>query len=603
MVLFLLKSTACLALFMAFYKLALENERMHGFKRLYLIMALLLSVIIPSITFVDYVEAASLANHPNDFEAPLTNLVAPSAIEESVTLNTTTFLLSIYFIGVVLFSYRFSKNLGRIFINIRNNPKLRMQSFINVLLQDVTVPHTFFNYIFLNKKEFEAREIPEEVLLHEATHAKQKHSLDILFIEVLQIIFWFNPLIYIIKSWIKLNHEFLADQAVLNQGTATPKYQNILLAFASSTNLEDNQSSLANAINYSSIKKRFTVMKKRTSKQSVVLRSVAVLPLITMLLFGFSEQITLPKEPSAIQTFQNEATEVDVDHFNLLAKKYNTIPKEQRHISLEDLKILEHIYGKMSLQQRNNAQPFPECADSKTHKTGACTEEITEYNALAKKYNKMLAKGKNIRILKTEVDRMAYLYAQMNAKQRVSAQRFPALPEPPTAPTPPEEAINVEKFVEYAVEIQENAIEEIVAHQELYDEVHVVEYIDNPHKEDTFVRKNFIVHPSSPSEPPAPHQSKTSIKINNIQKTVPPPFPPYKIPEPREQYSKELLTAFDAFSKEAEANVQAIAHYNKTKEGKASDLWISYKKAMLAYNEYVSLAVEEGLLARSTEKK
>ncbi|WP_289061444.1 M56 family metallopeptidase [uncultured Zobellia sp.] len=500
MVLFLLKSTACLALFMAFYKLVLENERMHGFKRIYLLLALVLSIVIPSITFVEYVEVPSLAHEIDHGTTASNQMAMPAGEEDSVSLDTTTLLLSIYLLGVLLFSFRFFKNLGHILINIRNNPKLRMQSFINVLLSDITVPHTFLNYIFLNKQEFEAREIPQEVLLHEAAHAQQKHSLDILFIELLQIIFWFNPLVYIIKNWIKLNHEFLADQAVLNQGTPTPKYQNILLAFASSTNGKDYQSSLANAINYSSIKKRFTVMKKTTSKESVVLRSVAVLPLITMLLFSFSEQITVPKETSAVQAYQSEATEQEVARYNALAKKYNAIPREKRNISLEDIKTLELIYGKMSKKQQTEAQPFPECPENKSDKKGACAEEISEYNGLAKKYNKMLAKGKGIRIQKAELDRMAYLFAQMSTKQRSSAQPFPNLPEPPeppTPPTPPEAKIEIEELVEHAVE---NALEEIVA----FEDVHISELTDLPFYEEKFEHRIHIVRPESPPKPKTP---------------------------------------------------------------------------------------------------
>ncbi|CAZ96441.1 M56 family metallopeptidase [Zobellia galactanivorans] len=508
---FLLKSSACLAIFMAFYKLLLETQPMHGFKRLYLAAALLLSFTIPSITFVEYVEAAPLTVETPKLQAHL----AP-ATQTATSFDVAHILWALYILGVLVFSIRFLKNLGRILINIQNNPKLRMQTFINVLLQDATTPHTFFNYIFLNKQKFEAQEIPEEVLLHEATHAKQKHSLDILFVEVLQIILWFNPLIYIIKNWIKLNHEFLADRAVLNQGTPTPTYQNILLAFASSTNLKDNQSSLANAINYSSIKKRFTVMKKTSSRKSVVLRSVAVVPLITMLLFGFSEQITLPKETSAVQAYQSEAKKQEVKRYNALAKKYNAIPKETRNIALEDLKTLELIYGKMSKKQRNEAQPFPECQNNQTHNNGACAEEIAEYNALAKKYNKMLTKGKNIRILKTDVDRMAYLYAEMTTKQRASAQPFPELPEPPSPPAPPEETF-IMPVNKTEVAAFEKRIEEIIENQEIYDEVSMIEHL-NLHTGNitpNLVPNTFIQAPPNPPEPPSPLEHVRTLADKN----------------------------------------------------------------------------------------
>src|SRR5690606_3931766 len=127
----------------------------------------------------------------------------------------------------------------------------------------------------------------------EYVHAKQKHSIDILVVELLQIVFWFNPLLYLIKRSVKLNHEFLADRAVLNRGTDTAAYQNILLAFSSHATTP----TLANSINYSFIKKRFTVMKKQTSTQAIWLRSLLLVPLVAILMYGFStrEVVALPQ--------------------------------------------------------------------------------------------------------------------------------------------------------------------------------------------------------------------------------------------------------------------------------------------------------------------
>jgi len=304
MVVFLLKSSACLAILLMFYKLLLEKERMHTFKRYYLLAALVLALIIPSITFVEYIEVspaptpASLGpveNSSLETEMPIPVDVAPSEVNKATVNYWPVVLWTVYGLGVLLFFLKFAFNLGKITRNIRNNPRLKIDTIINVLLQDAVVPHTFLNYIFLNRKKFEAHEIPKDVLVHEATHAQQKHTLDVLFVELLQIVFWFNPLFYFAKKSIKLNHEFLADQAVLDQGASAPHYQNTLLAFASSANYKDHQPSMANAINYSSyssIKKRFKVMKTQTSKKSILVRSLLLLPLLAILLYGFSENKT-----------------------------------------------------------------------------------------------------------------------------------------------------------------------------------------------------------------------------------------------------------------------------------------------------------------------
>src|SRR5680860_1159303 len=314
MVVFLLKSSACLAVFLMFYKLFLEKERMHTFKRFYLLAALVFSLLIPSITFVEYIEVtpapASIAPVENIVKGPAKSVYEGATATE---VNQTKIdywpivLWTVYGLGVLLFALKFFFNLWKIVRNIRNNPKLKIQTIINVLLRDAVVPHTFLNYIFLNRQKFEAHKIPKDVLVHEATHARQKHSLDILFVELLQIVFWFNPLIHLAKKSIKLNHEFLADAAVLQQGSTTTDYQNILLAFASSANYKDHQPSMANAINYSSyssIKKRFKVMKTRTSKKSILVKSLLVLPILAFLAFGFSgrETKTIVKKSSSTES-------------------------------------------------------------------------------------------------------------------------------------------------------------------------------------------------------------------------------------------------------------------------------------------------------------
>jgi len=293
MLVYVLKSSICLTAFLAFYKLCLEKENIHHFKRYYLLFAIAMALGIPLITFTTYIESLTTTNLTPHFLQEI-NTPVETPFEE-LTINYLPIVLwSLYSLGVIIFGIRFIRNLSKIIYRIKNNLKYKKGNIVNVLLLNVVSPHTFFKYIFLNKQKFEAQEIPQEVLWHEEAHANQKHSIDILIIELLQVILWFNPVIYFIKKTIKLNHEFLADQAVLNKGTSNSTYQEILLAFSSSF----RSSELANAINDSSIKKRFTIMKKRTSTRQVWIKSVLLLPILAILLYSFSERIEIEKEVS-----------------------------------------------------------------------------------------------------------------------------------------------------------------------------------------------------------------------------------------------------------------------------------------------------------------
>lgn len=284
----LLKSSACLAILMLFYKIVLEPLNHHHFKRFYLLAALLTSAIIPFITFIKYVEPTldfGIYDSESMTTPPYFPVELPTITEEQPNTFLPTLLWTIYAIGVIIFSTRFILNLFKISSKIRTHQKVKTHVFINVLIEKLVIPHTFFNYIFLNKSAFENNDIPQEVLLHEQAHAKQKHSLDILFLEILQVIFWFNPLLYFIKKDIKLNHEFLADQQVLKSGFNLKDYQNLLLRFSSN----QKELALVNAINYSSIKKRLTIMNTQTTQRTKWLRSLLLLPVLALLLFSFSQ--------------------------------------------------------------------------------------------------------------------------------------------------------------------------------------------------------------------------------------------------------------------------------------------------------------------------
>lgn len=340
MEIYLLKSAVCLGLFFAFYKLVLERTSMHHFKRFYLFGSVFISFAIPFITFTTFVE-------PSSFTPIYTDEIPQALTYETIeTINYWPFVLwTIYGLGVLFFSVKFSRNLFTLIQKIRKNTKYKKNRFTNILLNETVIPHTFFSYIFLNKQKFENNEIPEEIILHEEAHALQKHSLDILLIELLQIVFWFNPIIYFIKRSIKLNHEFLADQAVLNAGAETSEYQKLLLTFSSNTEM----SSLAHSINYSSFKKRFTVMRTHTSKRAVLLRSFLLLPLLSIMIYGFSTKETVEKSTLSSSISTNET----IEDIQIKIDENSKISLNGKTVALSNLKDeINKLNTKLSEEQK-----------------------------------------------------------------------------------------------------------------------------------------------------------------------------------------------------------------------------------------------------------
>nr|WP_321414684.1 M56 family metallopeptidase [uncultured Allomuricauda sp.] len=490
MLMFLLKSTACLAIFLAFYKLMLEKESMHHFKRYFLLVALIASFTIPNLVFTEYVDVGELTlgtytTIENMDSAAFTELPLP----QPSSFDWELFLWCVYTLGVVGFGFRFMANLFQIRKRIKKNPKFKESFMTKVLLPQALPPHTFLNYIFLNQKQYKENSIPQEVLLHEETHAKQRHSLDIIFIELAQVVLWFNPLIYFFKSSIKLNHEFLADNAVIRKEQDHSHYQNTLLSYLSN-DIEKHQSvGIANAINYSSIKKRFTVMKTRTSKKSFLFRSFLLLPLTALLLFGFSEHRTIerqnPKEQIITMDLVDTETvqiENNIVHFNEVAQiinqnylsafdadqtkvkvtaiqsvHLNTIHNLSKEIRTTGIDMIEVFADEVMIEESQFQENVPITPSTtllnankmtivgvdhkvQSRQQSATREEMKEYNTLAKKYNTM--DRDHMTIKKSEVMRLKEIYSKMSEKQRADAEPFPDLPSPPPAPKSPESPVS-----------------------------------------------------------------------------------------------------------------------------------------------------------------
>jgi bla regulator protein BlaR1 len=120
-------------------------------------------------------------------------------------------------------------NLLNILKKIKKNTKKTYQKSILILVDFHILSHTFWNYIFINKSDYENQKIEQELFTHELTHVAQKHTIDVLILEVIQIVFWINPFFILLKKAVQLNHEFLADERVINQHKNTFQYQHLLL--------------------------------------------------------------------------------------------------------------------------------------------------------------------------------------------------------------------------------------------------------------------------------------------------------------------------------------------------------------------------------------
>jgi len=283
---FLIKSTICLFIFLGFYHLVLEREKMHQFNRFYLLGSIIISLVIPFVTF----EIIEIIPVTQSTELQIIDTI-PSSSNETIIEEKINYLpiilWSLYILISSILIIRFARNIWKLISKAISNPKVKYKNANLVLVDEKTLPHTFLNFIYINFEDYNNRNIEDELYTHELVHVNQKHTLDILFIEVLKVIFWFNPLFIFYKKAIQLNHEFLADEEIVKTYNNVPFYQNLLLQKGSNV----QTIYLASNLNYLITKKRLIMMTKSTSQTIAVLKKIAIIPILIGLIYFFCVEI------------------------------------------------------------------------------------------------------------------------------------------------------------------------------------------------------------------------------------------------------------------------------------------------------------------------
>jgi len=274
---FIIKSTLSLAVLLAVYHLLLEKEKMHQFNRFYLLFSLVFSFGIPFTTIEVIRESASPFMGKTSIKPGEATM---AIIEDSVSYWIIS-LWAIYAIVTSALVIRFVRNIRKLTSRIKSNPVIDYKNSKLVLLKEKTLPHTFLDAIFINETDYHNRKIEAELYTHELIHVTQKHTLDILFIEILKLLFWFSPIFIFYKKAIQLNHEFLADEKVVKSYNNVPFYQNLLLSVANA----NSSYYLASNLNYSITKKRLIMMTKTTSASRSMLKKLVLMPLFSGIVF------------------------------------------------------------------------------------------------------------------------------------------------------------------------------------------------------------------------------------------------------------------------------------------------------------------------------
>ncbi|MGC1390319.1 MAG: M56 family metallopeptidase [Bacteroidales bacterium] len=208
-----------------------------------------------------------------------------------------------------------------------------------VLIEDLINPYCFYKTIFVNKHDYLNRKIGTELLAHELEHIKQSHSIDILFLELVRIVYWFNPILILYSRAIRVNHEYMADNGVLRESLDIKSYADKLLSFISCK----RNIPLTSEFNHSLTKRRLLMITKPKSKSAIYgLRITLTLCMILVFFLFFSFKpsnaqpiISLTNHKDAIDTLliDEDSLKTSKTILKLTTQSSNVIDKKVTYTS------------------------------------------------------------------------------------------------------------------------------------------------------------------------------------------------------------------------------------------------------------------------------
>lgn len=291
-------------LFLLGYLFLLRKEKYFQLNRFYLLFSLAFSTLLPFARF----------SIPEQYIIPNTQVFLTTVPETPIA----HFGVILYSIGVVFFFFLFLLRLFKVLKQIIGKHYMDMNGLKIIDNPEQKVPFSFFHYVVVDFATFEPDEL-DMVLRHEVAHAKQWHTLDILFVELVGVVCWFNPFVRAYKSALKSQHEYAADAAVIRSNVPRNDYLDLILKQIR------HQSRLTPVHSFSAtaVKSRIRMMTATVQGRRSWMRYLSVIPMSAFLVVGnsllassknipsFMENVVVPAEVSqSISEYSEKAVTV-----------------------------------------------------------------------------------------------------------------------------------------------------------------------------------------------------------------------------------------------------------------------------------------------------
>lgn len=276
---YLLKSSAIICIFYACYNIFLQRDTFFESNRWFLLFGLIIASCISLIVIPKYIEYA-----PIDY-SKLESITANNidTVVQEETFDYLELLTGIYSAGLLFFSGKLIVELLSLKRILRTGQITKTKKFKYVETKEIMAPFSFFNYIVYNPTQFNEEELTH-ILNHEKVHVQHLHSLDTIVAQIICVILWFNPFVWLYKKALQQNLEFIADQKAQHVSPCKKSYQTVLLK----ASVKNHQLVFTNNFYTSLIKKRIAMLHKSKSKKRNQFKLILVLPLLAFFILSFN---------------------------------------------------------------------------------------------------------------------------------------------------------------------------------------------------------------------------------------------------------------------------------------------------------------------------
>lgn len=344
MIAYLLKLSFSLAVVFLFYRLVLQHLTFYTWNRWYLLIFTTLSFIIPLVDVSDLWQGNLQAPLPvvTHYIPPVeaiasANLAQPAAA--SPGFDPWDLLLGVILSGIGVLLVKLAAQFLS-FIRIRQQARLISDQGIKIYQVDANIlPFSFGRSVFLNQALHRQQDLTE-IIRHELVHVQQGHTVDVVWMELICLLNWFNPFAWLLRRQLRQNLEYLADSQVLESGIDKKHYQYLLLQVTDGIAFR-----LAQPFNFSSLKNRIVMMNKMPSSRPQLARFLFLLPLVAIMLLAFRsvEKPARLNKPEAANPdyFGINVQEAVVQKENKAAPKQNKVAQKQSKVAQKQSKAAQ----------------------------------------------------------------------------------------------------------------------------------------------------------------------------------------------------------------------------------------------------------------------